>query len=164
MNLIVAADKNWGIGKNNALLVQIPNDMKMFRKMTTGKVVVVGRKTLESFPGGRPLPDRTNIVLTRDPDYRAKGAVLVHSPGELLDELKKYNEDDVFVIGGEAVYRLMLPYCKVAHVTKIDHAFEADTYFPNLDELPQWKATDMSEEQTYFNLEYHFVKYERIFS
>lgn len=164
MNLIVAADKNWGIGKNNALLVQIPNDMKMFRKMTTGKVVVVGRKTLESFPGGMPLPNRTNIVLTRDPNYRAKGAVLAHSLGELLEELKKYDEDDIFVIGGEAVYRLLLPYCKTAHVTRIDHAYEADTYFPDLDKLPEWSVTDTSEEQTYFDLEYCFVKYERTMS
>lgn len=162
MNIIVAADQNWGIGKNNELLVSIPNDMKMFRQTTTGKVVVMGRKTLESFPNGLPLKNRTNIVLSRNPEYRVKGAVVVHSLEELLEELKQYDTEDVYVIGGDAVYHLMLPYCDVAHVTKIHHAYEADSYFPDLDARPEWKITASSEEQTYFDLEYYFVKYERI--
>lgn len=101
MNLIVNADKNWGIGKNNELLVHIPNDMKMFRNTTIGKVVVMGRKTLESFPNGLPLVKRTNIVMTKNKDYDVKGAVIVHSKEELLEELKKYPQEDIFVIGGE---------------------------------------------------------------
>lgn len=161
MNLIVAVDKNWAIGKDNDLLVSIPNDKKMFRQMTTGKVVVMGRKTLESFPGGLPLKNRTNIVLTRNEDYRVKDAVAVHGLEELFNELEKYDTNDVYIIGGEEIYRLLLPYCDVAHLTKIDHAYEADTYFPNLDELPEWRVTATSEEQTYFDLEYHFVKYEK---
>ena len=134
MNVIVAADKNWGIGKDNKLLVSIPSDMKFFRTQTTGKVVVMGRKTLESFPNGMPLKNRTNIVLTRNPDYEVKGGVVVHSVEELLEVLKPYEEEDIYVIGGDSIYRLLLPYCRTAHVTKIDFAFEADTYFPNLDE------------------------------
>lgn len=161
MNLIVAADKNWAIGKDNDLLVSIPSDMKMFRQMTTGKVVVMGRKTLESFPNGLPLKNRINIVMTHDRNYNVKGATFVHGLEELFNELEKYDTNDVYVIGGEAIYRLLLPYCDVAHVTKIDHAYEADTYFPNLDNLPEWKVTAASEEQTYFDLEYHFVKYEK---
>ena len=161
MNLIVAVDKNWAIGKDNDLLVSIPNDKKMFRQMTTGKVVVMGRKTLESFPGGLPLKNRTNIVLTRNEDYRVKDAVAVLGLEELFNELEKYDTNDVYIIGGEEIYRLLLPYCDVAHLTKIDHAYEADTYFPNLDELPEWRVTATSEEQTYFDLEYHFVKYEK---
>lgn len=161
MNIIVAADKNWAIGKNNKLLVSIPADMKMFRQTTTGKVVVMGRKTLESFPGGQPLKNRTNIVLTRNPHYQVKGAVTVHSLEELLEELKKYEAEEIFVIGGESIYRMLLPYCQVAHVTKIDHAYEADTYFPNLDETGEWEITQDSGEQTYFDLEYEFLKYER---
>lgn len=102
MNLIVNADKNWGIGKNNELLVHIPNDMKMFRNTTIGKVVVMGRKTLESFPNGLPLVKRTNIVMTKNKDYDVKGAVIVHSKEELLEELKKYPQEDIFVIGGRA--------------------------------------------------------------
>ena len=161
MKIIVAADKNWGIGKNNELLVHIPNDMKMFRQTTTGKVVVMGRKTLESFPNGMPLPNRTNIVLTTDQDYKAKGAIVVHSKEELLEELKKYPKEDIFIIGGESVYRMMLPYCTTAHVTKTDYAYDADTWFPNLDEMPDWKITAEGEEETYFDIEYQFLKYER---
>lgn len=161
MKMIVAVDKNWGIGKNNNLLVSIPADMKMFRQETSGKVVVMGRKTLESFPGGLPLKNRTNIVLTGNTDYQIKGAVVVHSLEELLEELKKYPEDQVYCIGGDSVYRLLLPYCDTAQVTKIDFAYEADRYFPNLDEMPEWQAVAESEEQTYFDLEYRFVRYER---
>ena len=162
MNIIAAADKNWGIGKDNQLLDHIPEDMKFFRETTMGKVVVMGRKTLESFPGGQPLKKRTNIVLTRDKNYKVKDAIVVHGVEELLEELKNYDEKEIYVIGGESIYRALLPYCKVAHVTKIDHAYEADTYFPNLDEMEDWKVTGVSEEQTYFDLEYEFVRYEKV--
>ena len=161
MKAILAADKNWGIGYNNRLLVSIPSDMKFFRQTTTGKVVVMGRKNLESFPNGLPLKNRTNIVLTANPDYDVKDAVIVHSKDELLEELKKYNEDDIYVIGGESVYRMMLPYCDTVLVTKIDRAFQADTHFPNLDEMEEWTLTEESEEQTCFDLESRFTKYER---
>ena len=161
MKMIVAVDKNWGIGKNNELLVSIPADMKMFRTETSGKVVVMGRKTLESFPGGLPLKNRTNIVLSGNPDYQVKGAIVVHSLQELLEEIKKYPKDQVYCIGGDSVYKMLLPYCDTAQVTKIDFAYEADRYFPNLDEMPQWQVAAESEEQTYFDLEYRFVRYER---
>ena len=161
MKMIVAVDKNWGIGKNNDLLVSIPADMKMFRTETSGKVVVMGRKTLESFPGGLPLKNRTNIVLSGNPDYQVKGAIVVHSLQELLEEIKKYPKDQVYCIGGDSVYKMLLPYCDTALVTKIDFAYEADRYFPNLDEMPQWQVAAESEEQTYFDLEYRFVRYER---
>ena len=162
MNIIVAADSNWGIGKNNQLLVSIPADMKMFRQETTGKVVVMGRKTLESFPNGLPLKNRTNIVLTGNKNYKVNGAIIVHTVEELLEEIKKYPSDEVYCIGGDSVYKQLLPYCDTAHVTKIDFAYEADSHFPNLDEMPDWKITAESEEQTYFDLEYTFVKYERV--
>ena len=161
MNIIVAVDKNWGIGKDNQLLVSIPADMKFFRSTTTGKVVVMGRKTLESFPNGLPLKNRTNIVLTQNMDYRVKDAIICHNVDEVLKELKQYDSEDVYVIGGDSIYRQMLPYCDVAHVTKIDHAYEADSWFPNLDEMPEWQITADSDEQTYFDLEYCFLKYER---
>ena len=161
MKMIVAVDKNWGIGKNNDLLVSIPADMKMFRTETSGKVVVMGRKTLESFPGGQPLKNRTNIVLSGNQDYQVKGAIVVHSLPELLEEIKKYPKDQVYCIGGDSVYKMLLPYCDTAQVTKIDFAYEADRYFPNLDEMPQWQVAAESEEQTYFDLEYRFVRYER---
>ena len=161
MKMIVAVDKNWGIGKNNNLLVSIPADMKMFRQETSGKVVVMGRKTLESFQGGQPLKNRTNIVLTGNLNYQVKGAIVVHSLEELLEEVKKYPEDQVYCIGGDSVYKMLLPYCDTAQVTKIDFAYEADRYFPNLDEMSEWQAVAESEEQTYFDLEYRFVRYEK---
>ena len=140
MNLIAAVDKNWAIGRNNKLLVSIPDDMKFFRETTTGKVVVMGRKTLESFPGKKPLKNRVNIVLTGDRSYQADGAVIVHDMEELHEELKKYPSEDIYVI---------------------DFAYEADAWFPNLDEKEAWMVTADSEEQTYFDLEYHFYKYEK---
>lgn len=161
MNLIVAVDENWAIGNGNNLLVRIPKDHKMFREETTGKVVVLGRKTLETFPQGQPLKNRTNIILTKDKSYVVKDAVMAHSIEELLEILKDYKTEEVYIIGGESVYRQMLPYCDVAHVTKIDHAFEADAYFPNLDDEEEWEVTDYGEEETYFDLEYRFMKYER---
>lgn len=161
MNLIVAVDENWAIGKDNKLLVSIPSDMKFFRETTTGKVVVMGRKTLESFPNGLPLKNRTNIILTRNRDYKVKDAIVVHSVPELLIKLNKYNSEDVYVIGGDSVYRVLLPYCDVAHVTKINHAYAADAWLPNLDERKEWEITGESEEQTYFDLEYTFVRYEK---
>lgn len=161
MNLIAAVDKNWAIGLHNKLLVSIPADMKFFREVTTGNVVVMGRKTLESFPNGQPLKKRTNIVLTTDPDYQVKDAVVVHNMDELHEELKKYPSDSIYVIGGESIYRQLLDECDVAHITKIDYEYEADAYFPNLDEDPEWEITADSDEQTYFDLEYYFYKYEK---
>lgn len=162
MNLIVAADKNWAIGYQNQLLVSIPSDMKFFRKMTTGKVVVMGRKTLESFPNGMPLKNRVNIVLTKNKNYQVKDVVIVHTVEDLMEELKQYNTDDVFVIGGESIYRLLLPYCDTAYVTKIDHEFQADTYFPDLEKEEDWELVETSEENTCFDLEYYFTKYKKV--
>lgn len=161
MNIIVAVDKNWGIGYKNSLLVSIPEDMKFFRNETTGKVVIMGRRTLESFPGGLPLKNRTNIVLTKNRNYRVKGAVVLHSVEEILEEVKSYPAEDVYVIGGDSVYRQFLPYCNVAHVTRIDHAYEADAWFPDISSMPQWVLTGESEEKTCFDLEYRFCRYER---
>ncbi|MBR3517685.1 MAG: dihydrofolate reductase [Lachnospiraceae bacterium] len=161
MNIIVAVDKNWGIGNRGELLVSIPKDQKMFRQETTGKVVVFGRKTLDTFPQKQPLPNRTNIILTHDKSFRVKGAIVVHSIEELLEELKKYPSRDVYIIGGESIYQQMLPYCDTAHITQIDHEYQADAFFPNLDKDPEWELTAEGEEETYFDLEYRFVRYNR---
>lgn len=162
MNLIVAVDENWAIGNKNELLISIPADHKFFRQETTGKVVILGRKTLETFPQGLPLKNRTNIIMSTNRSYRVKDAVVVHDLEELFEEIKGYDSRDVYVVGGDSVYRQLLPYCDTAHVTKIDHAYEADAFFPNLDEMPEWKITADSEEQTYFDITYHFLKYERV--
>ena len=161
MNLIVAVDRNWGIGYKGQLLVSIPNDHKMFRKETLNKVIVYGRKTLETFPLSQPLDRRTNIILSRNPDYQVRGAVVVHSIEELLKELEKYDSEDIYIIGGESIYRQMLPWCDTAHVTMIDYAYQADAFFPDLDKDPEWEITADSEEQTYFDIPYTFVRYSR---
>ena len=161
MNLIVNVDSNWAIGYRGKLLVSIPEDMKFFRSETTGKVVVLGRKTLDTFPGGQPLKNRTNIILTRNPNYQVKGAIICHSVEEVLEELKKYNSEDVYIIGGDSIYKEFLPYCDVAHVTRTDHVYVADAWFPNLEEDPAWVLTGESEEKTYFDLEFRFCRYER---
>ena len=161
MNIIAAVDSNWAIGYRNDLLVRIPNDQKWFQKVTTGKVVVMGRKTLESFPNGIPLKNRTNIVLTNDRSLKVKDATVVYSVDELLKELEKYKSEDVYVIGGEAVYEQLLPYCDTAHITKIDYKYDADTYLENLDKNSEWHITANSEEKTYFDIVYEFVKYEK---
>ena len=160
MNAIVAVDNRWAIGNKGGLLVRIPMDQKFFREVTIGKVVVLGRKTLSTFPNGLPLPGRTNIILSRNQNLQVKGATVVHSREELFEELKKYNSEDIYVIGGSMVYNLLIPYCSLVHVTKIDYRYAADSYFPNLDEDPQWHVAAESEEQTYFDLEFTFYRYE----
>lgn len=158
MNIIVAVDKNWGIGNQNKLLVSIPEDMRFFRSETTGKVVVMGRKTLESFPQGKPLKNRLNVVISQK-ELEIEGATVVHTIEEALEAVKEYKSEDVYVIGGQSIYEQMLPYCDTAHVTMIDYAYEADAHFPNLDLMDDWMIQEESEEHTYYDLEYTFVKY-----
>ena len=162
MNLVAAADKNWAIGNRGELLVSIPRDQKMFRELTTGKVVVLGRKTLDTFPQRQPLPNRTNIILSSDKNYKVKGALVINSLEELLEELKKYNSDDVYVIGGESIYEQLLPYCDTAHITLIDYEYEADAHIHDFASDPEWVVTADSDEITYFDLCYSFVRYERV--
>lgn len=159
MNLMAAVDKHWAIGYQGRLLVRIPLDQQWFQKMTKGKVIVLGRKTLETFPNGLPLPSRKNIILSRNPDFQVKGAVVAHSLEETLELLREYHSEDIYIVGGESIYRQFLPYCDVAHITKIDYEYVADAYFPNLEELPEWRLEEDSDEQTYFNLEYTFQKF-----
>lgn len=161
MNLIVAVDKNWSIGNQGQLLVSIPEDKKLFREETLGKVIVMGRKTLESLPAKQPLYGRVNIVLTKNPDYKVKGAIVCHSLEEVMEELEKYEENDCFIIGGQSMYEQFLPFCNVAHVTYIDYLYSADTHFPNLDQDSDWEMTTESDEQTYFNLCYTYRLYQR---
>lgn len=163
MKAILSADKNWGIGNKGGLLIHIPSDMKFFRETTAGHVVIMGRKTLESLPAGQPLVNRTNVVLTRDKKYRGPaGVVVVHSVEELLNLYSDWDQDDLYVIGGGSIYKALLPYCDTVYVTKIDYAYQADTFFPNLDEMPEWKLVEESEEQTCFDIEFTFTRYERV--
>ena len=161
MILIAAVDNNWGIGLRGDLLVRIPADQKYFRNKTIGHTVVMGRKTLESFPGGQPLIKRRNIVLTRDESYSVKGVETAGSLEALDDLLKDSEKDEVFCIGGGSVYRELLDRCDTAYITKIDKVFEADTFIPNLDQELGWELVEESEEQTYFDLIYFFRTYRR---
>ncbi len=161
MKLIAAVDSNWAIGRQGQQLVNIPQDQKMFRDMTLGKVIVMGRKTLESLPGQQPLYGRTNIVLTRDPRYRVKGARLCSSVEEVLELIRPIPTEDVYIIGGQTVYEQFLPYCDEAIITWIDYEYEADTWFPNLDQSEEWKLEEESDEQTYFNLCYTYRIYKK---
>ena len=161
MVLIAAVDNNWAIGLRGDLLVRIPADQKYFRSKTIGNTVVMGRKTLESFPGGQPLIKRRNIVLTRDESYSVKGVETAGSIGALDELLKGSDPDRVFCIGGGSVYRQLLERCDTALITKIDKNFEADTFIPDLDKDPEWSLTEESEEQTYFDLIYYFRTYRR---
>ena len=162
MNIIVAVDSNWAIGNRDSLLESIPNDHKHFREETTGKVVVLGRKTLQTFPQGQPLKNRKNIILSKDPNYTVKDAQVVHSVEELLEELKQYDSEQIYIIGGESIYRQLLPYCDTAYVTKIHAGFPADTYFPNLDQSGEWEVSEESESLEQDGISYHYVTYSRI--
>lgn len=158
MNAIVAVDRNWGIGRDNGLLVHLPGDLKYYKEKTRGGVIVVGRKTLESFPGGRPLPDRVNIVLSANPDFVRDDCVVCRTKAEVMEELAKYDGEQVFICGGEAVYRLFLQDCDKVYVTKIDGAFDADTFFPNMDEL-DYEIDWQSEPQEDGGITYRFLRY-----
>lgn len=159
--MIVAVDSRWAIGNKGRLLVSIPADLRRFRDLTTGKTVILGRKTLETFPSGRPLKNRRNIVLTHDKSFKVPDAEVVHDLNSLFDVIKGTDSDDIFVIGGSSVYLQLLPYCDVAYVTKIDYRYEADAFMPNLDEDPEWKCVDESEEQTCYDLIYTYCRYEK---
>ena len=162
MNLIVAVDKKWGIGYQNKLLISIPDDMKFFRETTSGNVIIMGKNTLLSFPNGCPLKNRENIVITHDENFKCDGATIVHSIEEALLAVKEYKTENVYVIGGGSIYEQILPYVDTAYVTYIDYSYQSDTHFPNLDENKEWKLVEESEEQTYFDVEYYFRKYQRV--
>ena len=166
LNLIAAVDADWGIGRNGDLLCHNPVDMKFFREMTKGHPVVLGRKTLESFPGQKPLKNRVNIVLSaRHPETEeAEGEtrlVYCQSKEKVLERLAEFEEDEVFVIGGASIYRLFLPECRKAYITQMKNHLDPDTYFPNLDEAPDWRLAKAGEWQEYEDIVFRFCVYER---
>ena len=144
MKAILHADKKWGIGKANGLMFSIPADMKFFKDTTTGNVVIMGSNTLKSFPGGRPLKNRTNIVLWPDGEKR-DDCIIVNSLGELFAEIKKYDQSKVFVIGGAMMYKTLLPYCDEVLVTKVDSVGDADAFFEDLDKNPDFELVYASD-------------------
>jgi len=159
MKGIVAVDLNWGIGCTGKLLQWIPEDMKFFKQMTLGKVVIMGRETFESLPGQEPLKDRINIVLTKNRNFTKEKVLICRSLDELFTKLQQYNLDDVFVIGGASVYSQLLPYCAEFYVTKIHREYVADKYFINLDKQESWNLVETGDLKTYNNVHYRFLKY-----
>lgn len=157
MNLIVAVDQNWAIGKGGNQLIYIPEDLKRFRTVTMGHPLILGRKTLATFPGGRPLKGRRNLILSRNPEFAPDGAEVYPD----LEALLANASEDAFVVGGESVYRCLLDQCKAAYVTKIHRAYPADCWFPNLDEHPDWVLTEESEPLEYDGVEFHYANYRR---
>lgn len=159
MKLIVAVDENWGIGKKGDLLKSIPDDMKYFREKTRRAILVMGYNTLLSFPGSKPLPGRLNIVLADVPGLRVPGTVVCGTMDQLLSLLEDFCSDDLYVIGGGMMYRQLLPYCDTSLITKMRFKGDADTFIPNLDELPEWSVISESEIKDYDGLAYSFVEY-----
>ena len=157
MNLIVAVDQNWAIGKDGDQLVYLKEDLKRFRTLTSGHTVILGRKTLATFPGGRPLKNRRNLILSRNPQFQAEGAEVFSS----VEELVQQADGDAFVIGGASVYEQLLPYCDTAYITKIHAGFPADTYFPDLDKSEEWESVEESESLEQDGIAYHYVTYRR---
>ena len=161
MNLIVAADNKWGIGKDGGLLAHLPSDMKYFKEHTQGKAVVMGRKTLDSLPGGKGLPNRVNYVLTTNPDLKAERCVAVHSEDELWDAISRYEPDDVYLIGGASLYNWFYTLCERLYVTKMDADLGADTFITNFDEDPGFEIISESEPITENGITYRFVVYQK---
>lgn len=159
MRLIVAVAKNWAIGYDGGLLFNLPDDMAFFKNTTINKVVVMGRNTLLSFPGGKPLKRRTNIVLTTNRDFNEEECIIVHSFKELFEELKRYSEDDVFIIGGGKIYNDLYPYCSEAIITKVDAIENADTFLHNFDEDHDWYLSYASEVHENNGLKFIFTTY-----
>ena len=163
MNIILAADRNWAIGKDNDLLIHLPGDLKYFKKITTGKAVIMGRKTLESLPCGKPLPNRRNIILTRSVDFQVSGAEVLNSVEDVLHLIESGNlkSDEVFVLGGADIYKQMMPYCDKFYITKIEAELPADRYFVDLDEVDDLEITWSGPIEEYKGTKYQYVLYER---
>ena len=157
MNLIVAVDKNWAIGKDGDQLVYLSEDLKRFKALTTGHPVILGRKTLATFPGGRPLKGRRNLILSRSADFAPEGAEVFSD----VETLRAAAPEDAFVIGGASVYRQLLPWCSTAYVTKIDRAFPADCHFPDLDQDPAWEQAEESVPLEQDGIIYRYLTYRR---
>ncbi len=163
MNFIVAADLDYGIAKNGNLLARLPKDLQFFKEKTLGNVVIMGRKTLESLPGKKPLPGRTTLILSRSPEYTCENAVVLHSAGEVLTWLKERQipAEQVFISGGAEIYRLFMEYCQVGYLTKIYHRFGADRHIENMEQDAHWQEIYRSPRQEENGYAYEWITYRR---
>ena len=159
--LLASADAAGGIGKGNALLVRIPEDMRHFREHTVGQTIIVGRKTLESFKNGQPLPNRTNVVLSAIPGYQMEGATVVRNLQELFECLNGVH-GRIYVCGGESVYRALVGFCGRAVITRFDASYDADAFLPDISRETGWPCLDEGEWKTSENgIRYRIQEYER---
>ena len=159
---IVTADRNWAIGKNGRPITVIPDDERYIRSTTTGKTVIIGSKTINTYLPAQIPPNRTNIVLSRNKDFTVTGAKITvcTSVGDALKKAKEC-QGECYVLGGASIYRQFLPYCEEVEVTAVDYTYDADSFFPDLDKMPEWVMVSESEELTHFDTVYHIRKYRR---
>ena len=160
LSMIVTVDRNWAISNEHKPLITIPDDMKFIRDTTYGQVIIAGRHTFEYSFNGKVLPNRTMIIVSKDPDYKAEGVTVVHSSVEALLAAEKYNKN-IYILGGKKLYKDILSECELVYVTYVDYSYSADAWFPNLDKKPEWVLVDESEEQTHFDVAYYFRRYVR---
>ncbi len=146
MIIIAHASRNWGIGKAGGLMFRLPIDMKFFRETTQNSVVIMGRKTLESFPNKKPLPNRVNIVISKNPDFNPEGVVVAHSIKEAVKIANTYKDKEIFIIGGAKIYEEMLPYADTAYITKVFEDADADSFILDFDNAPDWELTQESDD------------------
>ena len=159
MIAIVAVDKNWGIGKDGEQIVYIPGDLKRFKDFTTGNTIILGRKTMDTFPGGKPLKNRRNLILSRNPDFKVEGGEVYPDLDSLMEHVT--DSDNTYVVGGAMVYNTMIGQCDRAYVTKIDAEYPADCWFPNLDADPNWEIEWEGEQLEHEGVKYRYVNYRR---
>lgn len=164
MNLIVAVDKEYCIGKDNKLLTYLPKDLEFFKEKTIGNYLIMGRKTVESLKGGKALPNRTTIMLTKNEEYKKEGLITVHSIEDALYYIRKNKipSKEIFVAGGAKIYEEFLPYCDTAYITKIEHTFHGDTFIEKIENSEEWKRTYKSEKKEYGEFTYYHTTYKRI--
>lgn len=162
MKMIVCVSENFGIGNGGSLLFSLPPDMKFFRETTLNKVVVMGRSTLDSFPGGKPLKNRTNIVISRNTDFLREGAIVLHSKEDVLAYVEQFDTDDVYIIGGAQIYEMFRDECDTAYVTKVEKEAECDKFFFDIDSDNSWKLSSQSEKMEYEGTIFSFCTYKKV--
>lgn len=160
LSIIVAVAENGVIGHNNQLIWRLPEDLKMFKRLTSGHPIIMGRKTFESI--GKPLPNRTSIIITKNPEFQIEGCITVHSLEEAIEAASEIEENEAFIIGGAEIYRLALPFADTIYLTEVHHTFEGDTFFPAIDK-DIWEEVnrndhDVDEKHLY---KYSFVELEK---
>ena len=160
LSMIVTADRNWAISKEHKPLITIPDDVKFVRDTTYGNVIILGRHTFEFSFGGKPLPNRTTIIVAKDDGYSVNGAIVVHDTAHALEKAQSFKRD-IYVLGGKRLYTELLDQCDEVLVTSVEYVYSADSWFPNLDKKPEWVMVDSSEEQTHFDVVYYFKKYKK---